>query len=233
VPSHGFSSWKRIEALGWGIPCALGCNLLIAAVYDRDYWNDEYIDEVRTKLQRSTAFVHFHRRKEIENYLLVPSVFARALVQAVSERQSRGELEGSPLPTEQDVRTLLEEITDTEKAAVQAQYIARRQEFFRISHSKLDLATIAQEALRVIDSKWRTLDTRIEIICGKTVLAALRQRVQTLFSVNVGDNRIISCFHKDEVPRDLKELMEGLERFRNMGSAPAMPLAAAPDNASV
>lgn len=192
-------------------------------VYDRDYWSANTSTKCGQSCTGAPHSVHFHCSKEIENYLLVSSAFTRALIEAVLERKNRGELERSPLPTEQDVRTLLEEITDSEKAAVQAQYIARRQEYFRSSHSKLDSATIAQEALRAIDSKWRTLDTPIEVVCGKTVLAALRQRVRMLFSVNVGDNRIIRCFHKDEVPVDLRELVEGLERFRNMRPAPVTP----------
>src|ERR1022692_95971 len=158
VPSNGFSSWERVHALGWGIPRTLGQNLLIAVVYDRDYWSAEHIDDVRKKLEVSTAFVHFHSRKEIENYLLIPSVFARALIDAVVERKERGEFKDHTLPTEQDVRTLLAEITDSERSAVQAQYIARRQDFLRFSHSKFALAPAPQDTLKVIDSKWQTFE---------------------------------------------------------------------------
>jgi energy-coupling factor transporter ATP-binding protein EcfA2 len=220
VPSSGFSSWERICALGWGIPRTLGRNLLIAAVYDRDYWGDEYIDEVRGKLEACTAFVHFHSRKEIENYLLVPSVFARALTEAVLEKKERGEFKNLALPTEEGVRSLLTEITDSEKSAVQAQYIARRQEFLRRSHSKLDLATAARDTLQILDNKWQTIEERMEIVPGKEVLAALRQRVRELFCVNVSDHRIISSFHLDEIPADLNGLLAGLEGFRNMKPDP-------------
>jgi energy-coupling factor transporter ATP-binding protein EcfA2 len=223
VPSNGFSSWERVQALGWGIPRTLGRDLLIAVIYDRDYWSDEQINEIATKLQADTAFTHFHGRKEIENYLLVPSVFTRALIEAVMERKERGELDNPEMPTEQGVRALLAEITDPQKSQVQAQYIARRQDFFRKAHSKLDPATIAQEMLQVIENKWRTLETRMEIISGKEVLAALRQKVRLLFSVNVSDHRIISSFRLDEVPQDLKALMEGLETFRKMAPALVPP----------
>jgi hypothetical protein len=223
VPSNGFSSWERVQAMGWGIPRTLGQNLLIAVVYDRDYWSTEHIDDVRKKLEVSTAFVHFHSRKEIENYLLIPSVFTRALIDAVVEREERGEFKDRPSPTEQDVRTLLAEITDAERSAVQAQYIARRQEYLRYSHSKLDLATAAQDTLQAIDCKWQTLEERMEIVPGKAILATLRRRVRELFSVNVSDYRIVSSFHMDEIPLDLKQLIEGLERFRKMKSDPTKP----------
>ena len=233
VPSNGFSSWERVHALGWGIPRALGKNLLIAVVYDRDYWSTEHIGEIQKKLETSTAFVHFHARKEIENYLLVPSVFYRALTDALSEKKERGDVQKVAMPTEQDIRTLLAEITESEKSAVQAQYIARRQDFLRQSHSKLDLATAAQETLQFIDSKWRILEDRIEIVPGKLVLAALRQRVRERFSVNVSDHRVIGAFQLDEVPADLRRLIEGLESFRTMRPGPAKPDEGDPESQEV
>jgi len=185
VPSNGFSSWERVHALGWGIPKILGQNLLIAVVYDRDYWSAEHIDDVCKKLEVSTALVHFHSRKEIENYLLVPSVFARALIDAVEERKERGEFKDHTVPTEQGVRALLAEITDCERSAVPAQYIARRQEFWRYSHSKLDLATAAQDTLQAIDNKWQTLEERMEIVPGKAILATLRRCVFRTMPITV------------------------------------------------
>jgi hypothetical protein len=63
----------------------------------------------------------------------------------------------------------------------------------------------------------------MEIVPGKAILATLRRRVRELFSVNVSDYRIVSSFHLDEVPVDLKRLIEGLERFRKMKSDPTKP----------
>lgn len=216
VSSKGFSSWERVEALGWGIPLALGRDLLIGAVYDHDYWCDEEIEEVLTRLKDKIAFAAIHRRKEVENYLLVPAVLAKAIRAAIEDRRERGEPDQLALPTEQDVEAILADITDALRAETQAQYIARKQDYFKRLHSKLDPATVACQVIQVIDEKWRDIRKRMEIVPGKIVLALLRQRLQNQYVVNITDQRIIGSFRVDEIPPDLRQLIEGLDRFRQM-----------------
>lgn len=51
-----------------GVADALGTQLLIAAVYDRDYFCDNEIDDVLRQLRTSLKLAHVHSKKEIENY---------------------------------------------------------------------------------------------------------------------------------------------------------------------
>jgi hypothetical protein len=55
VASGGFSSWERVQALGWGIGRTLGQELAIAAVYDRDYRCEEEVAEVLKKLEATVS----------------------------------------------------------------------------------------------------------------------------------------------------------------------------------
>src|ERR1019366_688372 len=94
--SEGFGSWEKVAALGWGIEKALGDQLAIGALYDRDYFCDAQIDYVETELNKMLPFSHIHQRKEIENYLLLPKCLARALWSALVDR---GKRDGTSLPT--------------------------------------------------------------------------------------------------------------------------------------
>ena len=89
LPSGGFGSWQRVTTLASGIAEALGASLSIAAIYDRDYFCPEQICEVVAKLSGHLRLAHVHKRKEIENYLLIPVVLDRALRRAVDERVAR------------------------------------------------------------------------------------------------------------------------------------------------
>ncbi len=89
LESGGFESWTRVQALAWGFRNTLGSELRIAAVYDRDYRCDEESTHLRDKLQEEIAIAHFHGRKEMENYLLSPTVLARAARRALDERARR------------------------------------------------------------------------------------------------------------------------------------------------
>ena len=106
VAIEGFAGWERIRNIAWGINRTLGTSLVFAAVLDRDYYPDEEIETVQRSLGEHAALVHIHHRKELENYLLVPSVIARATSMVM---RSSGKT-GTP-PTVEGIENLLAEIT--------------------------------------------------------------------------------------------------------------------------
>ena len=77
-----------------------------------------------------------------------------------------------------------------------------------------DTATIARQAVEIFEDKWENLEARMCIVPGKNVLARLREEVSQLYGVSLTDHRIVSEFAREEVPTDLRELLEGLDRYR-------------------
>ena len=62
--------------------------MLGAVVLDRDFRSDEEVDALTSDLSSQFVFARSLARKEIENYVLVPSVLDRAIQKAV-RRQAR------------------------------------------------------------------------------------------------------------------------------------------------
>ncbi len=213
VKSGGFSSWGKISALGWGLEKALGESLYLGAVYDRDYYCDEEISMVLGELNRTVTIAHVHGRKEIENYLLGPGALERALRAAVAERARRT---GEAVPDIADLRPILETVTDAYKDSVQGQYVGRRVEYLRKTGK--DASTLVAEALADFERRWRELDTRLEMVPGKTVLADVRKLLQDRYSVSMTDYRIISAYRPAEIPSDLREFLTKLDEFRRLGT---------------
>jgi len=106
----------------------------------------------------------------------------------------------------------LDNITTNQKSSIQAQYIARRIEYFRDSGT--DCSTISQSAINEFEKAWVDLNSRMEIIPGKTTLRTLRENIQNDYGVNLTDIQIVDEFHESEIPIDLKELVYKLETFR-------------------
>jgi energy-coupling factor transporter ATP-binding protein EcfA2 len=210
IESGGFSSWEKIRALSWGFQSALRCSLNIGTIFDRDYWCDEQLEEILTELKQCVLFAHIHHRKEIENYLLVPSVLERAIIKAIIERAKR--LNIDPVEFE-SINQLLDDITMPFQSSIQAQYIAKRNKYFE--HSRLDQATLTTETINQFNTKWNNVEKRMEIVPGKEILQKIRAEVQKKYSVTVTDHRIINEFTIEEIPKDLIELIEELEKFRN------------------
>ena len=211
LESGGFSSWDKIKSLSWGLSKTLNAVIPIAAVYDRDYYCEEYINEMDKELSLELKLAHIHKRKEIENYLLVPSVLERVLEKAIKEREKRSQ---NFLDRSESICDILNRITEQEKNKIQSQYIAKRTEFLK--KTGIDAATITMETLEWFETKWKTLEQRMEIVSGKQTLKMLRDEVQKLYCVNLTDIRIIDEFTRNEIPNDLVKLIERLEVFRNI-----------------
>lgn len=207
--SGGFSSWEKIKSFAWGVKHTIEANMKLFAIYDRDYFCKEQLAEILKELRNELTRAHIHDRKEMENYLLNIPVLDRVLESQISARNKRT---GSTIEKNKTVEDYLEEITIKEKSSIQAQYIARRLDYFRRTGS--DSSTISQVAIDEFEEIWKDLNLRMGIVPGKSTLRTLRDRVQTDYGVNLTDIQIIDEYEEDEIPTDLKELIHALEGFR-------------------
>lgn len=208
--SGGFSSWGKVKSLSWGLSKTLNATIPIAAVYDRDFYCEEYINEMGKELSLELKLAHIHKRKEIKNYLLVPSVLERVLEKAIEEREKRSQ---KFFDRSENIYDILNRITEQEKNKIHSQYIAKRIEFLK--KTGMDAATITVETLEWFETKWKSLEQRMEIVFGKQTLKMLRDEVQKLYRVNLTDIKIIDEFTRNEIPNDLINLIERLEVFRS------------------
>lgn len=212
IESGGFSSWNRIEATAWGIEQTLSGKLLLAAIFDRDFWCNEEIESILDKLNHKLSLSHVHSRKEMENYLLLPTALQRAADSALAEEAKRHSRE---IEYEIDIKKILIELTDRHKEYCQSQYIAKRIDYLTKT-SSLDSSTIAAETIRIFESKWKKIENRLKIVNGKDILSDLRSILQSEYGINLTDYKIIDSYKKDEIPEDLKALLYELDRYSKM-----------------
>jgi energy-coupling factor transporter ATP-binding protein EcfA2 len=208
LESGGFGSWERITTLAAGIADVLGAPLMIAAVYDRDYFCQEQVDHVVNTLSKALKFAYIHSRKEIENYLLIPSALQRAIEKSIAGKSS---LKGEP--TENiDIHKILDDITEPMQSDVQAQILARRGDYLRSSGR--DSASVTSETMKAFNERWKNLPSRLGMVSGKEVLAELRTYLQEAFGISLTDTIIIDSIRREEFPADLVGLLTKLEAYR-------------------
>ncbi|MGO4549140.1 ATP-dependent endonuclease [Paenibacillus sp. 2TAB23] len=209
--SGGFSSWDRIKSFAWGFKSTLDTSLRIGSIYDRDFWSSEQLESIKKELDEHLEFSHIHSRKELENYLLVPEILEKTLKRAMKEKARRSDY----TPVESDsIYHILDRITKPLKNKIQAQYVNKRVEYLK--KSGIDGATIGEETLELFDSKWSDVNTRMEIVPGKEVLALLRTEVQIIYSVTLTDFKIIDEFNPSDFSDDLRDLLFKLDAFRSV-----------------
>lgn len=207
--SGGFSSWEKIKSFAWGVKSTIDADMKLFAIYDRDYYCNEEINEILVSLKSELTHAHIHQRKEIENYLLLVPALDRVLSKQVALRNKRT---GEQCEVRKRIGQYLDEITINLKVDAQSQYIAKR-----IAHHQgkgIDTGTISRDAINVFEKLWANLESRMEIIPGKTTLRLLRSAIQEDYNINLSDIQIIDEFSECEIPKDLLQLIYDLEKFR-------------------
>jgi energy-coupling factor transporter ATP-binding protein EcfA2 len=77
VPVDGFNP-DRIRTMRTGMETTLGTTIRAAAVLDRDYRSDSECESLSAECRKFCDYVTILKRKEIENFLLVPGAMDRA-----------------------------------------------------------------------------------------------------------------------------------------------------------
>lgn len=208
-PLGGFPSVQRIKAVTLGVSESIGGSLLFGGIFDRDFRPDEEIEQLIKSLDDELELSAILERKEIENYLLVPSALDRALDRLVRDRDRR---RGEPATVGTPIADLLEEIVTPLRTEVQAQYIARRGDF--LAHTGKDASTISREAIEIFERKWNHAQGRLHIVPGKRVLSELFARVQREYKVSLTTARIIDQLKEGDIPLDLRQTLRALDAFR-------------------
>lgn len=209
IQSGGFASWKKIEASAWAFEQALHGKFKIGVLFDRDYFPDEEIEEIQTRLANHFHPVHIHKRKEMENYMLSLGPLERATKKVLRDRRHRT---GEEVPDTVDIVQLLDEITSDHQRNVTSQMISKRSDF--LNPRGKDISTLANVVMRDVENKWQNLESRLEIVSGKDVLKELRKRLSVRYSINLTDLRIIDEYREGEIPEDLAQFIAELEIFR-------------------
>lgn len=209
LASGGFGSWQKITILASGIAEALGAPLMIGAIYDRDYFCEEQIADVVETLDAGLLLARVLERKEIENYLLVPSALDRAVYRTLGVRRDTSELRSSEEVTSE---AILDAITRPMRDDVFSQLMARRLEFFRKRGD--DASSIYKPVISSFEARWASIGSRMTLVSGKEVLRQYRQRVKDQYGITLTDSRIIDAMNKDDIPTDMVTLLNELDLFR-------------------
>ncbi len=101
----------------------LGGKILAAAVMDKDYRCDEERGSITKECQTFCNYAVIHRRKEIENFLLVPTAIDRAAARKVADQAKRTGVDKS---YSGDAASLLDNFSNEKKSYVTAQYLTER-----------------------------------------------------------------------------------------------------------
>jgi predicted ATPase len=209
IPVNGFSP-ERIRSLKLGIETTLGGKIVAAAVLDSDYRSQKECAAITEECGSFCEYVRIHARKEIENFLLVPDALDRAAARRVADRAKRT---GTSITYSADARMVLSQFAAQKKSHAMAQILSSRRLFERKVSPGAHEATISEAALDEFEAAWEDANGRLNVIAGKEALSAFNQHLQDRYGISVTSTAIIDAMADEEIPADMKELIEKISRF--------------------
>ncbi|MFT3883364.1 MAG: AAA family ATPase [Gemmatales bacterium] len=211
IPVEGFNP-QKIKSLKLGMETTLGGKILGAAILDKDYRSEEECTSIEKETRLFCNIVAIHKRKEIENFLLVPSAIDRAASRRISDQATRS---GKKMEYTACAKEVLEQFADGKKEAVTAQYLSGRRAFERARSTGAHDATLSESVLKECGRAWQSFESQMLLIPGKEALSAINQRLQSVYGVSITPTAIIDAMHVEEVPTEMTKLIETIEQFAN------------------
>jgi len=209
IPNMSIGGWG-----GWGyavgsrmfLANALGEEISVYCLLDSDYHTTEAVAARYEEADRVGVRLHIWRRKEIENYLLVPGAIVRVIAQRV------GSAAGSP--TEERVRARLEKIAEAQKDAA---FDAISQEV--LGENKSRGAKFANETARKrIEEAWTSLDGKLSAISGKFVLSKISEWAQREFGAMLSARKLARELRHSEIAREVQAVIVAIEEKSDLST---------------
>jgi len=201
----GFSQWRRAKNTVWAFKELLGVEIEAICLFDRDYRSDHEISDFIVDIEASGMECFVFNRKEIENYLLSPLTIARVVNSKSEDRDKKF--------NEQSVVNLIENEANEMKTEVMAQITSNCRGYERTHGSSDDDSTILKRSISGFEKEWRTFDGKVRLAPGKELLKQVLLKIRENEGVSVSPLALASSLHRDEIPEEIKELLERIDSF--------------------
>ncbi|MDR7187179.1 energy-coupling factor transporter ATP-binding protein EcfA2 [Microbacterium trichothecenolyticum] len=188
IPLNGYTGWRNVEPFRWLTEEILPNALRTFVILDRDYRSDSERERVMESLRSVGVGGHVWQRKELESYLLSPSLLAR--VAGCPEEQITAWLNEITLGMETDVfsRQLQERLSHDVAA----------------HHHAVDVTSSFKHSF---DADWRDAAMRLNACPAKQVLSALNQRLQGSGCKPASVAGLARSIRVSEIPSEMSELL--------------------------
>jgi energy-coupling factor transporter ATP-binding protein EcfA2 len=201
IPLNGYSRWSQVSPFAWLCQNLFPEALIVFVVLDHDYRPKQLSEEIESAFEAEGIVAHVWQRKELESYLLTPSVISR--ISGASEKVVTNLLDQITLAMESDVfGQMLTECIKVEKSATR--------------HESVVMASFKTE----FDGLWGNLRFRLDSCPAKDVIAELNNRLKEAGYRTVSRRSLTSQHRVGEIPSEMTAFLNRVEAAAETGRVP-------------
>ena len=205
-----FDALPNMQLPGWGAwHWAVGSQMLlknaaneeiqVMCVLDSDYHTPTQIDDRKRDAIEKGVWLHIWRRKELENYLLVPTAIARFIAGRVGKRTT------PPTPSE------VEQLLKTKAAAlIDSVFDGYSQEFIADNRAG-GVPQANRKARELVKQRQESDEGPMGLASGKDLFSRLSDWAQTEFGISVSVSGVARTILREELPGELCDVVQAIE----------------------
>lgn len=161
-------------------------------ILDRDY-NESYNHAIKKGAEANHIKLYILDALEIENYIIIPRIYAKLLNIDVSIINSHLEQFTEELKGETFDRVLQEKVLE-----------------YRKLKSGSNLSAISKETREYISEHWNTLEDKIKLVPGKELKAKVYDWMKTAYGFSCNDKKILALMESSDIPDELIAFLKEL-----------------------
>lgn len=200
MPIGGWSGWPYAVGSSMLAKNSLGDEIAVYCVLDSDYFTKNQIDDRYRDAKSRHVRLHIWGRKEIENYILNPAVIARLI---------RGQKTKGGKISESVVIDKLSEIQN-EMADDIFDHLSEQSQLL---NKGAGVPAANRFARGVISKRAGSLEGRLSLASGKSVLSALSGWAKETYGVSFNANSVAREFRQDEIPEEMAVFLEAVHEL--------------------
>lgn len=161
-------------------------------ILDSDYYPKELLEAKLVQAKNNNLILHIWDKKEIENYILIPSAIFR--------------ITGRPLSEYNIFLDKFSELIENFKFQVQDQMASKLIEYKK----ELDASTCIKLAREIIDTRWTSIENKLSLISGKEAISKVNDWIKECYNKSCSTDKIIKNIKKEEVDKEIISIIDNL-----------------------
>jgi hypothetical protein len=199
----GWSGWARAIGSVAALHNSVDQKIRAYCIFDSDYHLDEDKNLRMDQARASQIELHILEMKEVENYLVKPSLIRRVIEKSISSPKVA--------PSEDEIAKAIEVIVADLLDAAQDCYVT---EFLNADRSG-GAATASRKARVLIAQKCGGARGALGIVSGKELISRLTVWSKKEYDVSFGVNGLLRMMHRNEVDAELERIVVAMGQGRS------------------
>jgi len=199
----GWSGWKYAVGGSMTFHNALGEDIKCYCVLDSDYHSRKEIEKRYEEARQRNVILHIWKKKEIENYLLIPEAICRFII--------RKAIDQARIPARDDILMKINAIADELECDVFDAY----SDHYYQNDRKKGVSGGNREARCVINAERESVGNIVDLVSGKQIMSRLSDWAKNEYGVSFSVLNIAREILVEEVLEEIAMVIEAIELCYN------------------